>query len=299
MSVSCLLMAACSLVYSVDDYAGGSADADAGVDAPDARPDAPDTSAPDTAAPDTSAPDTAADAADTKPDVVDSAPDTALDTADSAEVPPTPLRHTITIDGTNDFTPASEKLSTTTTAFDAYVTWDASAIFVGYVGADLGATASATKWLLVYLDRDPGAATGATKTEKYSSQQHTLPTGFGAEAYFAIKTDGSFSQLKLWSGTTWDTATSNPVTKARNASIDYIEMKIPLSVLGATAPTKVGVVSFLLNETASGEWTWAGLWSGSFTDGASLATAPFKIGSYAQVDFSSALAPNSASNKKP
>jgi hypothetical protein len=302
----CLLTAACSLVENVDDYAGGGG-GDAKVDSgePDtAQPDTlqpdtaqPDTLAPDTLAPDTTQPDSAPDVTKDASDASD-ASDTSPDVVDAAETP-TVVRHTIAIDGTNDFVAATEKLPTTTTAFDAYVTWDASAIYVGYVGADLGATASNTKWLFIYLDRDPGAATGATKTAQYASQQHTLPNGFGAETYYAIKADGSFSQLKIWSGTSWDIAATNPVTQARNATSNYVEVKLPLSVLGGTAPSMVGVVTFLLNETSGGEWTWAGLWNGSFVDGTSLATSPLKISAYLQADWSSTVAPNSTSNKKP
>ena len=102
----------------------------------------PDTASSDTGGVDTGKPDAGPDAdtgtADTgvtDTGVMDSGPE------DSGGV--SPYRHTITIDGTNDFSPTSEKLATTTTSVDAYVTWDASALYVGYVGSDLGALASA------------------------------------------------------------------------------------------------------------------------------------------------------------
>jgi hypothetical protein len=250
-----------------------------------------------------------ADAADAEsgPDAVVDAAETSTDTGaidaanagDGTSDALTAYRHTITIDGTNDFVAGAEKLPTTTTPFDADVTWDASALYVGYVGPDLGATASNTKWLFVYLDRDPGAATGATKTAQYASQQHSLPSGFGAEVYFGQKTDGSFSVLKTWTGTSWVVATTNPVTVARNAASNFVEIRVPLSVLQGSPPARVGVVTFLLSEISGGEWTWAGLWNGSFVDGTSLATSPLKISAYLLADFSSPLAPNSFSNKKP
>jgi len=249
--------------------------------------------------------DTIADSsADTKADVADAtdASDVsdASDVADASDAADTfdagpPYRHTITIDGANDFTASAEKLSTTTAGYDAYVTWDASALYVGYSGADIAA-GSASKWVQVYIDVDPGASTGATSAEKYNTQQAALPTGHQADYYFAWKTDSSFSQFKKFVGgtTPWSTVTASGVTVAKTGS--FVEMKIPFAALGTTPPSKIGLVTFMLNEVGGGEWTYAGLYSGSFTDGYSVAKA---IGYWLSGDFASSGFPNATANRKP
>ena len=80
---------------------------------------------------------------------------------------------------------------------------------------------------------------------------------------------------------------------------NFVEIRIPFSALGATAPAKLGVVTFMLNEVSGGESTWAGLWAGSFTDGYFAVATPKTIGSYLLADLASPLPPNTISNKKP
>jgi hypothetical protein len=327
--VLALSFVACSLVENVDDYSNGPTDSSVnGSDSGDASDGAPIDTGVDTGV------DTASDVADTTPGdsvVVDSTPadsiptdsvvaDTKVDSGVDAVAPDAdaapidsgvdtgldtgvdagaPYRRTIGIDGVNDFL-ASEKFATTTGAgFDAYVTWDASALYVGYVGADIGASATTNKWVFVYLDVDASAATGAAKTAQYTNQQHVLPAGFGADAYFAWKTDGSYSELKKYAGGVWSSVASPGVTFNRNATSSYVEMKIPFTSIAAAVPAKLGVVTFMLNEASGLEWTWAGLWSASFTDGYSPAATPKTIGSYLLVDLASPLAPNTSTNKKP
>ena len=204
-----------------------------------------------------------------------------------------PWRHTISIDGTNDFTAASEKLATTTSSFDAYVTWDATALYVAYNGSDV-ASGSSTRWLFVYLDTDPGAGTGATSSEQYATQRHSFASGFGAEHYYAWRADGLFPQQKKYGAGAW-TSVAGTVTAGRSGT--YVEVKIPWASVGS--PAKVGVSSFFLNEAAGGEWTYAGLYPSAFTDGYSGAAAPKLIGSYLKVDLASPAAPNDPANKGP
>ncbi|MBI2392913.1 MAG: hypothetical protein HYV09_25230 [Deltaproteobacteria bacterium] len=281
---------------SVDDTApGGDATGDTTTDTAVIDSGSADTTAADTTAADTAKADTyVADTYVADTYVADTyvADTTAVDTgADTGA----PWRHTITIDGTNDFTAASEKFTTTTSSFEAYVTWDASALYVGYVGSDV-ASSSATKWLFVYLDANPGTGVGATSSEQYAGQKVTFPSGFGADAYYAWRTDGLYPQAKKYASGVWSDVTAPGVTVNRSGS--YVELRIPFAMLGVTV-ANVGVVSYFINEASSGQWTFAGLYSGSFTDGESLATAPKAVGSYLRVDLSSPAAPNATANKAP
>ncbi|MGZ3418536.1 MAG: hypothetical protein ACXVEE_11760 [Polyangiales bacterium] len=226
---------------------------------------------------------------------VDAAPaDVATEASTDSAV--APWRKTIVIDGTNDFSATDEKLSTTSTGYDAFVTWDADALYVGYSGPDIGASASTTKWVFVYLDADPGTSSGASKSEQYNEQAATFPSGFGAEAYFAWRTDGAFSQAKKYAGSAWSTVATPGVTVARTGS--FVEMRIPFSLLGTTTPAKIGTLSFMMNE-GTGQWTYAGLYSGSFTDGFYKTPATAPVTNWLQVDLASSSAPSSLTNRKP
>jgi hypothetical protein len=258
-----------------------------------------DTGAGDTGAGDTGAADTKGDApGDTPGDTPgDGATDSGKDTG--ADVG-TGWRKTITIDGTNDFSATDETFTTTSTGYSAHLTWDAAALYVGYSGADigLGSGASTSKWVFVYVDADPGAGTGATKTEQYKDQAASFGTGFGAEAYFAWRTDGAFSQLRKHSGGAWSAADATTVTVARSGS--FVEMRIPYAALGVT-PGKLGVVTLMLNEGVggAGQWTYAGLYTGSFTDGfyAAPSTAPTKY--WLELDLASPTAPSALVLRRP
>lgn len=249
--------------------------------------------------PDSASTDTGSDTPSDTPS--DTGADTASDTgADTGTDTGTGYRKTITIDGTNDFSATDETFATTSTGYSAHLAWDAAALYVGYTGADLGvgSGASTSKWVFVYVDADPGAGTGATKTEQYKDQAATFGTGFGAEVYFAWRTDGAFSQLRKYSGGAWGAADATAVTVARSGS--FVEMRLPFAALGV-APGKLGVVTLMLNEGVggAGQWTYAGLYAGSFTDGfyAAPSTAPTKY--WLQLDLASTTAPSALSLRKP
>lgn len=205
-----------------------------------------------------------------------------------------PYRHTIIIDGTNDFNAAAERFTTTSASYDAYVTWDASTLYVGYTGDDIGPTASNTKWLFVYVDVDPGAGTGASTGEKYTSEQPAFPSGFSADYYYAWRTDNQFPQFKHFTGGVWSTVTPSGVTVGSSGS--YVEIAIPFSSIGATSSPKLGIVTFMMNEASNQEAAYAGLYTGSFTDGY-YPSIPIQY--YLLADLGSSANPNASANQKP
>lgn len=251
------------------------------------------------AAGDTTAGETAADSAMDSGILETGALDTALpDTADTAVLDTAPVdagppwSHTVNVDGVNDFYVSSEKFTTTSTGYDAYVTWDTDFIYVGYTGADIGSTATAEKWLFVYLDLDPGMATGQASAERYNTQAPKFPTGFGAEYYLRWRTDNLDTTLKRWDGASWALAPSTGVTKSKLGG--FVELKIPRATLGTS--TKFGLVTFMLNERSGGEWTYAGLYSGNFTDNYS---SGMQLTKYLLVDTTSPAPPNATTRIKP
>ena len=210
------------------------------------------------------------------------------DAIDGAEA----YRHTIAIDGTDDFT-ASETFGTTSAAFGARLAWDATNVYLGYAGPDLDPAApqTATKWLFAYIDVDPGAATGATTSQTYRTQAATFPTGFGAEYYVRWKCDGSLVSIEQHqAGGTW---TSVAVPASGRAGT-FLELAIPRTTLGAT--TSVGVVSWMINEADGLEASYAGLYAGNFTDGYAM-TLP--LTKYVKADLTSSRVPNDPANQSP
>lgn len=200
--------------------------------------------------------------------------------------------HTITIDGTDDFL-AGEQFSTTSAAYGARVTWDANHVYVGYSGPDLDPAALDTgfKWLFVYFDFDPGAATGATTSLRYNTQAATFPPGFGAELYARWKADGSFASIdqRQPDGTYTELA-----TPTADQAGTFVELAIPRVLLGGA--TTIGVVTWMINEKPDFEGSFAGLYPGNFADGYA-ATLP--LTKYLRIDFASDAAPNDPANQAP
>jgi len=203
------------------------------------------------------------------------------------------FRHTITVDGTNDFTAGTEDFPTTSSpSFTAHVTWDDSTVYIGYDGPDLSTATSdaSTKWVFAYFDADPGAATGAGVSQLYNTQLATFPTGFGAEYYLRWKCDGTFSSLEHYDGAGWVTESAAPTTGQAGT---HVELAMPRALLpGNTA----GIVTFMINEKNLGESSFAGLYADNFTDGYA---ADLALAHYLKADFTSARAPNDVANRAP
>jgi len=209
-----------------------------------------------------------------------------------------PWRHTILIDGVNDFELA-ETFSTTTAGYAAYITWDADNLYVGYSGIDIAVDApdSETKWVLVYVDLDPEVLEGggAPVGERYNTQEPDFPSAFAPEHYYRWKSNDSFEGLRSWTGTGW---TDTAIATDAAVTGEFMELALPRSTLG-TLPSFAGVVTLMVNEKDLAEWTYAGLYDGSFTDGyfdADVAAIP--ITRWLRVDFSATLPPTDPSHMR-
>jgi hypothetical protein len=203
-----------------------------------------------------------------------------------------PYRHTITIDGGDDFV-ALEQFPTTSGAYTARVTWDDASVYVGYSGPDLDPAALDTsfKWLFVYVDFDPGAATGATTSLRYNTQQAMFPAGFGAELYARWKADATFTSIEQRQSDDTYTTIDTPVAQQAGT---FVEFAIPRALLGGSS--EIGLVTWMINEKADVEGSFAGLYGDSFTDGYAPA---LPLTRYLRINFISPLAPNDPANRAP
>jgi len=185
--------------------------------------------------------------------------------------------HTIVIDGVNDFVPADEQIATTTAGFTAYLAWDASYLYVGVDGADIG-SGSPTRWVLVYLGGAGGTITGQT----YNTQQPGLP--FAARYHLGWRADNGYTQALEYSGSAW-TPLAWDFTGDVYQSGTYLELRIPLADIGS--PTSLPIHVSLINEQGDHEWTFAGSPAPSFTDGYDP-----DYGSYYELDLGGATVPS-------
>ncbi|HOR37450.1 MAG TPA: hypothetical protein PK140_22290 [Polyangiaceae bacterium] len=168
----------------------------------------------------------------------------------------TTYSHTITIDGTNDFA-AEETFETTTSSFQGFIAWDANNLYVGLSGSDVG-QASPTVFFVVYLGGSGGTTTGVT----YQSQTPQLP--FEAKWQVHWKANNSNTRAVQWNGSAWVDDSWDFTGKIYQKG-SFVEMAIPLSRIGS--PSTLAVAMAMLNESSSGEWTWAGVPKGMFVDG--------------------------------
>lgn len=207
----------------------------------------------------------------------------------AGDAPAAPYRHTIQIDGADDFA-SGETFPTTSAAFAARIAWDASNLYVGYSGPDLATTTSdaSQKWLFIYLDTTAG---GEAQSELYRTQRATFPTGFAADYYARYKVDGTFSTLRAASGGTWSDGPSALMTAQADM---FVELAIPRSAIGD--PNELSIVTWMINEKDLAEGTFAGLYTTNFTDGYA---ANLALTAYMHADFASQLAPNDDANRRP
>ena len=211
---------------------------------------------------------------------------------DSAEIDAPsmqPHRHVITLDGNDDFA-VSEAFPTTSASFGARITWDDANLYAGYSGPDLSTTVgdASTKWLFIYLDTITG---GEAQSEQYNTQRATFPSGFAADFYVRYKVDGTFATLERNDAGDWMTAAPAPSTAQAGT---FVELAIPLTSINAG--TQLGIVTWMINEKALAEGSFAGLYTDNFTDGYAVNLA---LTAYLHADFTSTRTPNDPANRRP
>ena len=109
--------------------------------------------------------------------------------------------------------------------------------------------------------------------------------------YARYKCDGSLVSLEVASGGMWSTQGTAP-NVARGGN--FVEMAIPRAVIGNAQ--SIGLVSWMINEKALAEGSYAGLYDGNFADGYG---ANLQLTKYLRVDFTSTTQPNDPANQKP
>ena len=94
---------------------------------------------------------------------------------------------------------ANEKFVTTSPGFEGFVAWDATRMYFGMSGTDVG-SGSPEKWVHVYLGvaNKPGTTTGLNYR---GVQQPTLP--FDAAYHLRWKASGDYPNVQEWNASAW------------------------------------------------------------------------------------------------
>lgn len=174
-----------------------------------------------------------------------------------------PYSHTITIDGTNDFSATDEAFATSSTGYTGYVAWDSAYVYFGMKGPDVADT-SGTRWLLAYLGTPAAASSGTMVGQPYGGGVLSPMLPFAASWHFRAKSGGdNYSSVMVHTGSWVESGFDLDGDVFRTG--DFVEMRIPLGDLGN--PTKLRLHLSMINEQTGGQYTFAGVPSTSFTDG--------------------------------
>lgn len=169
---------------------------------------------------------------------------------------------TISIDGTNDFDSGTERFSTTSgTTIYAYVTWDASFLYVGFSGSTPSGTLTDNDRVYhIYIDTDPEETptngTGTTDGEAWRWDP-TLP--FTANYHYAFKTVDNSEVTREYSGS-WGDAS---MTTSNWKGSGYWELSIDRSTIGS--PDEIYLTAYVEEDWAGGN-ICGGIPSNQFTN---------------------------------
>lgn len=170
---------------------------------------------------------------------------------------PLAYSHTIVIDGVNDFTADETFTTSSSPTYTGYVSWDASYVYLGMSGTDVGSN-NGSFWVLAYF----GVGLGGTMTgQAYGAQSPTLP--FLAKYHLRWKADNTYTNARTFDGVNWVEAGWN-FTGDVVQNGNFVELRVPRSDLAN--PNNVELTLGMINEP--GVWTYAGVPATSYTDGA-------------------------------
>ncbi len=152
--------------------------------------------------------------------------------------------HTITIDGTNDFSTDYERFTTTSGGSNYfYATWDANYLYFGFSGnTPAGFLTDNNRVIHIYFDTDPQTTpTNGTGTTSGESWKWTPSLPFTANYHYTFKTIDNTEYRKQftssWVGATFSTS------NWKNTTSHYWEIRISRADLGS--PSKIYVLAYI------------------------------------------------------
>lgn len=185
--------------------------------------------------------------------------------ADGADLPFQAIyRHTIAIDGTNDFLPGETFDTTSGANHTAYVAWDDDTLYLGMKGTTID-DADVSKWLVAYFGPIPlGSQQASSVGDQYQTQTPTLT--FQATHYVRWKGDNGFTWLKHFDGDAWTDDYELAAGTDYQQNGDFVELRLPLENIGEPADWLKFAMG-MLDEEVGSETTYAGVPDNTFPTG--------------------------------
>jgi hypothetical protein len=210
-------------------------------------------------------------------------------------------RHTIRLDGSNDFFGSADRgelVPTTSGGFPgwfvlAFVTWDDDKLYLAWETSQVGHVPDPMTAFTVYVDVDPGVAAGSASAQPFGTQAANLPTGFLADYRLRWATDGTVS-LARYDGAAWQVLPGIDIQFATGER--FVELSVPLAQLGS--PARMGLLGHWQTSGPTFEKTFGGWYLDSFVDGDYRAANPAPIAHWLDADLASPIPPGARANKR-
>lgn len=195
--------------------------------------------------------------------------------------------HTVTIDGVNDFDPATDAIATTTAGAQLFVTHDETTLFVGLSSPAIVVGGSGNKFVYFLFSTDVQLATGHPLSSDGKAK-------FGASSQMAYhykeRIDGpAYSEFRIGDGAGWATDWGAS-GKSSFRGAGFLEASISLSELGGAPPSSVLVTAYTVDYDGAGGDGWLFNLLAGAADGS--AATPRDLVTYLELGLPAAAAPN-------
>ncbi len=200
--------------------------------------------------------------------------------------------HTVPIDGTNDFTAATEELASSTAGAQIFISHDDENLYLGLAHSDIIEGGTGNKFVYFLMSTDTSLATGNVA----SSDGKAIFGAAGTKRltyHWKERIDGeSYSEFRIGDGSDWSTDwTTNDKSVYRTTGL--IEASIALTEFGSI-PEHLVITTYTVDYAGDGGNGWLYNMLDGATDGSGL--TPVNLFGYVQLDLPSSLPPNHATH---
>ena len=197
------------------------------------------------------------------------------------------FRHTVVIDGVNDFVPASDAFATSTAGNQLYVTHDETDLFVGLSSPDIAPAGAGNKFVYFLFSVDGAFAQGSAL-----SSDGKAKFGVGKKMTYHYKeriVGGTYKEYRIGDASGW-TADWGAQNKSSFVGTGFLEAKIALAELGGSPPSSLSVTAYTVDYTGDANNGWLyNMFSGA-TDGSGA--TPRDLVQYVGLTLPASVVPN-------
>lgn len=203
------------------------------------------------------------------------------------------FRHTVVVDGINDFFPMSDAIATSTAGTQLYVTHDETDLFVGLSSPDIAPAGAGNKFVYFLFSTDAALAAGNTLS---SDGKAKFGTGKAMTYHYKERiAGGTYTEYRIGNASGWTTdwGTQN---KTSFVASGFLEARIALAELGGASPSSVAVTAYTVDYAGDSNNGWLYNMISGATDGSGV--TPRDLVQYVGLDLPGPVAPNDAGHIK-